>query len=95
MIGWFSTAVIAAFQSSFFRWVVPFGGPLSFGSPVVFLDHRHSFFWNFYSTVPVDVVRVKSCVNRLFDPESVTVRITINKFYLIPKQVLSGVMGMF
>ena len=33
----------------------------------------------FYSIVPVDVVRMKSCVNCLFDPASVLVRIMINK----------------
>ena len=37
------------------------GGPLSHGSPVVvFFDRGHPRFWNFYSTIPVDVVRVKS-----------------------------------
>ena len=45
----------------------------------------------FYSTVPVDVVRVKSYANRLFDPACVTMRIKINKLYLIPKRVVSGV----
>ena len=40
------------------------GGPLSHGSPVVaFLDRGHPRFWNFYSTIPVDVVRVKSYMN--------------------------------
>ena len=69
-------------------------GPLSYGSPiVVFLDRWHPFFWNFYSTVPVDVVRVKFYVNRLLDPASVTMRITINKLYFIPKRVVSGVVG--
>ena len=29
----------------------------------------HPRFWNFYSTIPVDVVRVKSYMNRLFDPK--------------------------
>ena len=44
-------------------------GPLSYGSPVVvFLDRGHSCFPNFYSTIPVDVVRVKSYLNRLFYP---------------------------
>ena len=71
--------------------ICPLGGPLSYGSPVVvFLDHGHPCFWNFYSTVPVDVVRVKSYVNCLFDPACVTMRITINKLYFIPKQVVSG-----
>ena len=69
-------------------------GPLSYGSPVVvFLDCGHPSFWNFYSTVPVDFVRVKSYVNRLFDPACVTMRITINKLYFIPKRVVSGVVG--
>ena len=71
------------------------GGPLSYCSPVVLFLHRgHPCSWNFYSTVPVDVVRVKSYVNCLFDPASVTMRITINKLYFIQKQVVSGVVGM-
>ena len=70
------------------------GGPLSYGSPVVvFLDRGHPCFWNFYSTIPVDIVRVKSYANRLFDPACVTMRITTNKLYLIPKRVVSGVVG--
>ena len=45
------------------------GGPLSHDSPVVvFFDRGHPHFWNFDSTIPVDVVRVKSYVNCLFDP---------------------------
>ena len=61
------------------------GGPLSYGSPVVvFLDRGHPCFWNFYFTVPVDVVRVKCSVNRLFDP---------NKLYFDPTRVVSGVVG--
>ena len=49
------------------------GGPLSYGSPVVvFLDRGHPCFWNFYSTVNVDIVRVNSYVNRLFELASVT-----------------------
>ena len=55
------------------------GGTLSYGSAVVvLLDRGHPCFRNFYSTIPVDVVRVKSYVNRLFDPACVPVRITIN-----------------
>ena len=61
-----------------------FGGPLSYGPPVVvFLDRGHPCFRNFYSTISVDVVRVKSYVNRLFDPACVPMRITINKHYLL------------
>ena len=52
-------------------------GPLS--PVVVFFDHGHPRFWNFYSSIPVDVVRVKSYVNCLFDPTCVVTRVTINK----------------
>ena len=60
------------------------GGPLSHGSPVVvFFDRGHPRFWNFYSTIPVDVVRVKSYMNSLFDPGRVVIRVTINKLYFV------------
>ena len=75
------------------------GGPLSYSSPVVvFLDRGHPCFRNFNSTIPVDVItviRVKSYVNCLFDPAFVPVWVTINKLYLIPKRVVSGVVGVF
>ena len=72
------------------------GGPLSYGSPVVvFLDLGHPFFWNFYSTIPDDVVSVKSYVNRLFDPACVPMRITIKKLYFVPTRVESGVVSVF
>ena len=58
-------------------------GPLSHGSPVVvFFDRGHPRFWNFYSTIPVDVVRVKSYVNCLFDSARVVIR--VNKLYFVP-----------
>ena len=60
------------------------GGPLSHGSPVVvFFDRGHPRFLNSYSTIPVDVVRVKSNVNCLFDPALVVIRATINKLYFV------------
>ena len=62
------------------------GGPLSHGSPVVvFLGSGHPRFWNFYSTIAVDVVRVKSYVNSLFDPARVVIRVTIHKLYFVPE----------
>ena len=71
------------------------GGLLSYGSPVVvFLDRGHPCFWNFFPTVPVDIVRATSYVNRFFHPASVTTRITINKLYFVPKREVSGVVGM-
>ena len=44
------------------------GGALSHDSLVVVLfDRGHPRFWNFYSTIPVDVVRVKSYMNCFID----------------------------
>ena len=53
-------------------WLVHFHPSYSFplfrSSPVaVFLDCGHPYFWNFNSTIPVDVVRVKSYVNWPFE----------------------------
>lgn len=68
------------------------GGPLSNGFPiVVFFDYGHLRLGNFYPAVPIDVVRVKSYVNSLFDPASIPVKITINELNLISKQLVSGV----
>ena len=53
------------------------GGPLSYSSPVVvFFDRGHPCFRNFNSTIPVDIIRVKSYVNCLFDPAFVPVWVT-------------------
>ena len=59
-----------------------------------FFDRGHPRFWNFYSTIPVDVVRVKSYVNYLFDSARVAIRVTINKLYFVPEWLMSGVVGM-
>ena len=82
MISWFSAAMIGTFRSLLFHpWVIcSLGGPQSHGSPVVvFLDRGYPRFWNFYSTHPVDVVRVKSYMNCLFDSARVVLRVTINE----------------
>ena len=42
--------------------------PLWYRLAVVLFDRRHPPFWNFNSTVPIDIVRVKSNVNGLFNP---------------------------
>ena len=62
VISCFSIALIGVFRSLLFHSVIcSLGGPLSHGFPVVvFFDRGHPRFWNFYSTIPVDVVRVKS-----------------------------------
>ena len=95
MVGWFSTALIGAFQSSLFHSVIcSLGGPLSHGSPVVvFFDCGHPRFWNCYSTIPVDVVGVKSYMNCLSDPTCAVMRVTINKLYFDPEWLVSGVVG--
>ena len=53
-----------------------------------FFYRGHPRFWNFYSTIPVDVVRVKSYMNCLFDSARVLIRVTINKLYLVLKKSL-------
>ena len=57
------------FDSLLFHSVIcSLGGPLSHSSPVVvFFDRGHPRFWNFYSTIPVDVVRVKSYMNKVVE----------------------------
>ena len=71
------------------------GGPLSHGSPVVVsFDRGHPRFWNFYSTIPVDIVRVKSYLNCLVDLTRVVIRVTINKLYVVPEWLVFGVVGM-
>ena len=59
----------------------------------MFLDRGHPRFGNFNSAIPFDVIRVKSYVNSFLDPSGVPVRVSINKFYLIPKQVMAGLVG--
>ena len=57
---------------------------------VVFLDRGHPCFRNFFSNIPVDVVWLKSYVNRLFETACVPMRITINELYFVSKRVVSG-----
>ena len=96
MIICFSTAPIGAFRSLRFHSVIcSLGGPLSHGSPfVLFFDHGHPLFWNFYSTIPVDVVRVKSYMNCLLDFARVVMRVTIYKLYFVPEWLVTGVVSM-
>lgn len=55
-------------------------------------DRRYPRFWNLDSNVPVDVVRVKSSVNSLFNPTCVPVRVSVN---LVPKRMMPGLIGVF
>ena len=92
--------MIGAFQSSYCS-IVPvsscsLSGPLLYRSAVaVFLDRGYPCFRNFNSTIPVDIVRVKSYVNSFLDPTCVPVRISINKLDLIPDRIVAGLVGMF
>ena len=86
----FSTALVGAFRSLLFHSVI-----CSRGSPVVvFFDCGHPRFWNFYSTIPVDVFRVKSYMNCLFDPARVVIRVMISKLYFVSEWLVSSVVGM-
>ena len=80
MLSRFSKALIGAFRSFLFHSVVcSHYGPQSHGSSVVvFFDRGHPRSWNFYSTIPFDVFRMNSCMNCLFDPARVVVRVTIS-----------------
>ena len=94
VISCFSSALIGAFRCLLFHSVIfSLGGRLSHGSLlVVFFDRGHPRFWNFYSTIPVDVVRMKSYMNWLFDLARVVIRVTIN-IYFVPEWLVSGVVG--
>ena len=54
-------------------------GPLCGSSAVVLSDRRYPSFWNFDSTISIDVIRMKSYMDSLFDPTCVPVRVTINR----------------
>ena len=91
--------MIGAFRSPYCS-IVPasscsLSGPLLYHSPVVFLDRRYPCIRNFNSSIPVDVVRVKSDVNSFLDPTCVPVRISINKLDLIPDRIVAGLVGVF
>ena len=94
-ISCFSIALIGAFRSFPFSLsdLLSRRSAVSRLSFSCFFDRGHPRFWNFYSTIPVDVVRVKSYMNCLFDPARVVIRVTINKLYFVPEWLVSGVVG--
>ena len=92
--------MIGAFRSSYCSIVqassCSLSGPLSYRSPVVvFLDRGYTCFRSFNSTIPVDVIRVKSYVNSFLDPTCVPVRISINKLDLIPDRIVAALVRVF
>ena len=52
---------------------------------IIIFYRGHPRFRNFYSTIPVDIVRVKSKMNYLFDPARVVIKVRINKLYFVPE----------
>ena len=56
-------------------------------------DCEHPCFWYFNSTLPVDIIRVKSNVDSFFDPMCVPLR-SIN-LTLFPNQIVAGLVGVF
>ena len=51
---------------------------------------RHPCFRNLNSTVPVDVVRVKSQVDSLFNSTRLPVRVSVNKLNFVPEWIYRG-----
>ena len=58
-------------------------------------DCRHPRFRNLNSTVPVDVVRLKSYVDSLLNYTRVPVRVSVNKRNLVPERITPGLIGVF
>ena len=82
-------AAIGAFRSSLlFRLYrcCSLTGPLCGWSAVVLSDCRYPSFWNFDSTISIDVIKMKSYMDSLFDPTCVPVRVTINKRNFFPNR---------
>ena len=85
-------------------WLLMIGGFRSSTVPSVVLcgtdgllcfDCRHPPFWNFNSAIPIDVVRVKSSVDGFFNPTGVPMWVSVNKFNLVPKRIMSESVSMF
>ena len=72
------------------------GGLLLYRSPVVvYFDNDHSCFTKFNSTIPVDIIGVKSYVKSFLDPTRIPVRISINKLDLVRDSLVAGLVGVF
>ena len=80
--------LIGGLQSLSFRLDCSLGGPPWYQSAAVLFDRGHPCFWNFNSIIPVDVVRVKSYVNGLFNPTGVPMWVSVNKLNLIPEWIV-------
>ena len=72
-------------------------GLLLYSFPVIvsFFYCEHLCFRNFNSTIPDDVIRMKSYVDSILDPTCVPVTISINKLDLVPNRMVSGLVSAF
>ena len=61
----------------------------------MFFDRGHPCFRNFNSTIPVDVIRVKSYVDSFLVPKCEPVRSAINKFDPVPNRIVACLVGVF
>ena len=64
-------------------------------SAVVLSDRRYPSFWNFDSTISIDVIRMKSYMGSLFDPTCVPVRVMINKLNFFPNRKMPCFVSVF
>ena len=72
------------------------GGPPWYRSAAVLFDRGHPCFRNFNSVIPVDVIRVKSYVNSLFNPTGVPMWVSVNnKLNLIPERIVARRIAVF
>ena len=97
-ISCFSIALIGAFRSFPFLLsdLLPRRSAVARLSCRYVFHRGHPRFWNFYSTIPFDVVRGKSYMNCLFGSARVVIRVKITKLYFefVPEWLVSGVVGM-
>ena len=70
-------------------------GPLCGRSAVVLSDRRYPSFRNFDSTISIDVIRMKSYMDSLFDPTCVPVRVTINKLNFFSNRKMPRFVSVF
>ena len=55
-----------------------------------YIHEQHTAHWNLNPTISVDVVKVKSLVNRLFNPTCVPMQVSINKLNFVPERIVPG-----
>jgi len=55
---------------------------------IALFDRGHPSFWNFHPAIAVYVLRVKSCVNSLFNPACVPMWVSIHKLNFAPERIV-------